>query len=145
MYKIGYIEENQAYLQFITRAYRLKESNPFFPKVHGIRLYENDHDDGQFVVAMERLKPVRSHGQHCAVELLKDLLERGVNSINVYHNDILGIETRVSDKLKQAVKILRSIRHVNDWGWDLGSQNMMMRGSQLVITDPFIDETGWWS
>lgn len=144
VYKFGDVDENKGYLSFVKELRKLKIDNPYFPKIHGMRIYECGRKDQWFVVAMERLEE-RSADLYPAIDTLEGLLRekaesRRINSTSVTGEQMLGIKVtrQVPPALTQAIDVLHRAysRSGGEVDWDLHGGNFMWRKKQLVIIDP---------
>jgi hypothetical protein len=127
VYKIGEVENNAGYLAFIKTLAKQKKQNAFMPKVFGVRYIKDKDGEEVFVVAMEKLTELK-HGMYSVVDCIEELL--GAGGDDGYSDD-----TRSAEK---SLGILHSAHSISDYGvdWDLHSGNFMMRGKQVVCTDP---------
>lgn len=139
VYKIGDAGDNDGYLAFIKVLGTQKKHNPFLPKIYGVRFIRGKSGDHTFVVAMERLTSLeRGMGNVC--DWFEDELNGGYSlSYNANHVEkVLGVKKTMPKPLKEALSVLRKARNSGGYNvdWDLHSGNFMMRGKQIVVTDP---------
>lgn len=144
VYKVGDADNNVGYLSFIKVLSKQKKHNPYLPKVYGVRFIKDKHGDEVFVVAMERLEPLaRGMGDVC--DWFEDeLVEKdrwGSDTKKV--EEALGVKKIVPKPLGEALTVLRKAYELSQSGkrcdqadWDLHGGNFMMRGKQIVVTDP---------
>ena len=139
VYKLGDASDNTGYIAFIKTLAKQKTQNPFMPKVYGVRFIKDENGDEVFVVAMERLQHL-PRDKRTVVDFFCNELEDDGNDLT-QGEKMLGVKRLVPKPLKEALDILR-IAHRNSgsgWdsaGWDLHAGNFMMRGQQVVCTDP---------
>lgn len=145
----GQMTEDQKMFQTWVSYTKAHADNPYMPKYGKLESVSFKHKDGvehlYLQVPMERLAPVPAN--------LQDLLEQF---------DIFVENGRTFDYLKQIVAQrlgtkfvntsplfktstlwdtvvdLNNIAVKNGWRLDLGADNYMMRGNQVVIVDPWI-------
>lgn len=135
VYKMGDASDNEGYLAFIKTLSKQKTHNPYLPQIYGVRFIKDSKGNEYFVVAMERLQPLPSKHFDVA-DVMQDLITGSKDSSSA--EAIVGIKRSVPKQLVQAVRVVRDAykskqRYVN---WDLHSGNFMLRGQQVVITDP---------
>lgn len=140
VYKLGDVYDNTAYLSYIKVLAKQKKHNPFTPKVYGVRYIKDRHGDTVFVVAMEKLAKL-PRGMHDVADVFENELDNGGYSDSTKDAEkALGIERKVPKTLAEAFSILRDAYDEaggrRDANWDLHSDNFMMRGKQVVCTDP---------
>lgn len=135
-YKIGTVEANEGYLAYINVLAKQEKHNPYTPKIYGVR-YIRGYDDGEvFVVAMEALETLNYYRYTDAVNILGKYLEYGADRVDVMA--MIGFRFDPSPELVQAREILQETYRTGQAGWDLHDGNFMLRGEQIVITDPFV-------
>ena len=150
---ISRFNDSLGYLPFL-KAIIKHQDNPFFPKIHKIRIYTDPgpHHQQTLVVKMEKLIPL----QHERIADLGPSLFKQigvdpdkVDALNPYSNfRLLLTNKRYRDeiaalaknpKFEEAMYVLSPL--FNRYGSDLHAENWMVRltgsGPQLVITDPF--------
>lgn len=148
VYKIGTVKDNQAYLAYIQTIAESGIQNPFLPKVFGVRIVGN-----YMIVALEELSDEFCSGDmkeqfgigHHEFETLCSLLahkhkDKFQSEIDKYASKIKG---RFSNELMAAAYIVAATtKSPNSKGFrfDMHSGNFMMRGKQIVITDPLCDD-----
>ena len=145
VYKIGNANDNTGYLSFMEVLAKQKTHNPFFPKIYGLRYLKYKmayREESTFVVAMEKLKRLSS--KHTPVvgffndELDGEYDDYGVDEAYA----VLGVKRSIPKPLATALSVLREANKIANkkcyYGvdWDLHSDNFMLRGNQVVITDP---------
>lgn len=135
VYKVGEVDSNAPYLAYVKALRVSRDANPYLPKIHGIRIYSNGckYDD-HFVVAMEKLTPLprKLHSMPYFFERL--LGDDGRDSDDYASAVALGI---ISNHMQHAIKLLhRAYKSERDSSFDIHSGNFMLRGEQIVITDP---------
>lgn len=137
VYKIGEVGTNDGYLAYISAMSELKQHNPFLPKIYGVRFIKDKRGREYFVVAMERLTALRAHEYDCA-EFLKEMTIYGSDTVVGSAAKKIGIKVNVPKELVQAIKVVRRAKELAGRSvyWDMHYGNFMMRGKQIVITDP---------
>lgn len=140
VYKVGDATDNEGYMAFVKQLSKLKTDNPFFPKVHGMRIYSCGKTDSFFVVAMERLEDGGScAGFETACNTFEELLDNPKVTSSEPLETLLGIKITTPPALQEAVKVLRKAYKSGSGcvEWDLHDGNFMVRGGkQLVVIDP---------
>lgn len=144
VYKVGDTSDNVGYLAYIKVLSKQKKHNPFLPKVYGVRFIKDADGDEVFVVAMERLEPLK-RGMSDICDWFEDELvenDRWGSDTNKVEA-ALGVKKIVPKPLTEALEVLRKAHNESNSGrrwdcadWDLHSGNFMMRGRQIVVTDP---------
>lgn len=138
VYKVGDLSDNEGYLEYIKELAKCKKHNPYTPRIYGVRIYKAKEDDcwgddaGAFVVAMEKLKPSK-RGMHRIVSWFCDELEDN------YRRDPAPAELGIKfpPALTEVLALLRRAADRCSYAsWDLHGGNFMVRGDQVVVTDP---------
>ena len=137
VYKMGEVNDNDGYLAFIKVLAKQKKHNPYLPRVYGVRFIKDKNCNEYFVVAMERLQELPGRMEDAA-DLLRDILveEKGIEDAAAAQ---LGIKMSVPAELKTAIRVLKQAYKEASKSyadWDLHNGNFMVRGRQLVVTDP---------
>jgi hypothetical protein len=149
--KIGY-SLTDSYLRFLEKVIQLKKPNPFLPRIYNLTFYKSKTNKrrGFYVVEMERLHSLQDKMSwsniHQAVGQIESVLyhPKGVKG---YLADIkrsflggvldLADSIIIPDGLEEAVRVIqaakKSSKHTS---WDIHEYNVMMRKTQVVITDP---------
>jgi len=136
--KVGTSPHNDGYLAFLKKTQRYPK-NPFFPKVHSIKLYKhvNRFDRSTFYYVIEMEKLVRFFDVKRRSPLLKKWFK-------IYDTDEMDSYTLKPSNMKgvfakQAAKVVRSLFeqfhidiHEDNYMWRVTNQ----KSPQLVITDP---------
>ena len=131
--KIGYIENNEAYLDFVAEMQK-SPRHENLPRIYGITRFVNstkvkreDRVDEYFVVIMEKLDESKKyrHGEDRKSKAFRKWYD-GIKSKVLYHDD--------SDPLVALIKRAheRGAYHTIDMHYG----NVMFRGDVPVITDP---------
>lgn len=136
VYKVS--RRDKAYEEFIQRIEG--KSNPLFPVVHGARILRHKLEASVCVVAMEKLKPLRGK----AARAFDRIFENSPLSENAWPDDLYNLISEVCsitgrvDKaaVRDAVDVLTDVHSYTGCVLDLHSDNVMLRGNQLVLTDP---------
>lgn len=139
VYKIGSVPHNtDGYLRYVTEITKMKKHNPFTPRLYTWWTFTdgNDCDNDVFVISMERLKEIdeTDDGVFEAVDVLENLV------LGVYQNrrpgeNVLGVKVKVPAALNQIASIIMDLNDDRS-NLDIHYGNIMMRGEQIVITDP---------
>lgn len=140
IYKVGEVSSNQPYLSYVKVLSRLKKHNPFTPKIYGVRFYKGKKsrdnywvdDSDYFVVAMERLNTAK--GKASQVHNWFDTMLGGW--AEDMSQEILGVKMIIPEQLQHAMDILKASIRKSNGCFDFHKGNFMMRGNQVVITDP---------
>lgn len=135
-YKMGTVTANGGYISYVRTLANQKQQNPFTPKIYGMRYLRGWYDSEVFVVAMEALEEL-DYRKSTMATLLGRYLEYGESHV---FGDFagMGMSVNLSPELVQAREILHEAYSLGDAGWDLHDGNFMMRGNQMVVTDPFV-------
>lgn len=138
VYKVGDVDSNGGYLSFIKSLKKSNSRNPFFPKIHGVRIYTNGYKyENMFIVAMEKLVHLNA-GHHDSVEWIENYMLRDKWNDPMSGATLLGVKMVIPKQLKAALDALKTICDKNrDLQVDLHYKNIMLRKNQFVITDPF--------
>lgn len=148
VYKIGHVCDNAAYLSYINVIKKSRNDNPFFPKIYGMRVYTNKHhkknrDLGNdvFIIAMERLAPINKLHRpllnwvetYFAEKLGSDISWKNISS----GAKLLGVDIKIPRKLQHALNAIEAACSENYYfDIDVHDENVMLRGNQIVFTDP---------
>lgn len=135
-YKVGSVEANAGYLAYVNVLARQRNHNPYTPKIYGVRYIRGYDGQEVFVVAMEALKDLNYYKYTDAVNILGKYLEYGADRVDVMA--MIGFRFDPSPELLQAREILHEAYRTGKASWDLHDGNFMLRGDQIVITDPFV-------
>ena len=138
VYKMGDASDNEGYLAFIKTLSKQKTHNPYLPRIYGVRFIKDSKGNEYFVVAMERLQSLPSKYYRVA-KLMDDMItEDNKDRNDAEVEKIVGIKRSVPKELTQAIRVLRAAYNSNkrNLDWDLHSGNFMLRGRQVVVTDP---------
>lgn len=147
VYKIGAVKDNQAYLAYIQTIAESGIQNPFLPKVFGVRIV-----DKNMIVALEELSDEFYAGDmtekigisHYELETLCEWIAYNHDGENQKRIDeySLKIKEKFRNELMAAAYIVAATtKSPNCKGckFDMHSGNFMLRGNQVVITDPLCD------
>lgn len=133
------------YLRYLNEASRYP-NNPLFPKVTSIKVYIPPTTAGKpyAVVRMERLNKFTTRVPAVAKQTYEAILKSmGVGCGNEAVSatcKAIALGTKTKD-LVQAVDVLQAVHDADlPYFGDLHKSNVMMRGTQLVVTDPFMYE-----
>ena len=148
VYKIGTVKDNQAYLAYIQTIAESGIQNPFLPKVFGVRIVAEN-----VIVALEELSDEFYAGDmkeqigigHHELETLCEWIAYNHNNENQARIDeySLKIKKKFRNELMAAAYIVAATtKSPNSKGcrFDMHAGNFMLRGQQVVITDPLCDD-----
>lgn len=122
--KVGY-KDSDPYWSYVKKVLKDKTNNPYFPKIRkAFTVYD------KYYVVMERLKPIPYNVRRM------DSWDSSTESLN-NRAKLLAKRKLVSrkygkGKLKEAIDLINSLGYCSDVHYN----NIMLRGKQLVITDP---------
>lgn len=138
VYKVGLVEKNDGYMAYLKVLQKQRVQNPYLPKIHGVRIYTNGRDS-YYVAALEKLKEL-PYNMYSIVDAFEEACKDWMcdESISAGRKK-LGIKTVViyPKYLKEALDVIRTAKKSSrNIGYDLHDGNFMMRGKQVVITDP---------
>lgn len=109
------------------------QDNPYVPKLDSIEIFDittSTYYNHAVIVVMEKLQPIMRSGH------LKDLMNYITNVDN--HQPKRILTHRNFKKIKKVKDFIRDKNFFSPCAIDLHSENIMRRGSQLVITDPVV-------
>lgn len=148
VYKIGTVKDNRAYLAYIQTIAESGIQNPFLPKVFGVRIV-----DGNVIVALEELSDEFYAGDmkeqigidHNELETLCEWIARDIGGDKQTYiaEYSLKIKEKFRNELLAAAYIVAATtKSPKSKGcrFDMHSGNFMLRGNQVVITDPLCDD-----
>ena len=143
VFKIGKIESNiNGYWPFIEELSRQKTDNTFLPKIFSVLVFGKGCDR-VFLAKMERLKKIRSTKHVHAVSWFTSFLYSQV--FTPYRDgagaEVFNVTYRVPTTLRLAVDLIKRTVHKSskrgrNIQLDIHDDNLMLRGTQIVITDP---------
>ena len=119
--------DDENYLKFARWA-KKNSHNPFVPKIHGIENVVDDDGDKYVIIFMEKLQSMSLAAYKRFVE---DDLGADAEELTGADIEIAARETEDGD-LRQVLKFLLKF----DDALDLHDDNFMLRGKQVVFTDP---------
>lgn len=136
VFKVGDAEDNSGYMSYLKALSQVKTKNPYFPKIYEASIVRGRNSyDSVLVVAMERLREL----EYVSLQKLRPVIDWFDN--NAWHIDrlfelskLLGIKYPIH--LSQALRVLQKAYKTSGGSFDLHAGNFMLRGEQLVITDP---------
>lgn len=132
VYKIGEASTNTGYISYLKELSKQKKHNPFTPKIHAVRFVSGKGDTSAFIVCMERLRELPYDGEEAA-DTLVDLIMGEKKKQDTYN---LGIRMVLPSEIKSLVRMVRKAERVSEATLDLHYGNFMVRGRQIVVTDP---------
>lgn len=127
------ISEDSAYLEFVKMLSKQPKQNPYFPIIHAARLIKScNHHGGDevLVVCMEKLQRFRTESY--PQDILTKIVESDYKETARFCK-MFGVEKHLAN----ALVLMSKIAHGKDYYVDLHDDNVMLRGKQLVFTDPF--------
>lgn len=142
VFKIGDIDENSAYLDFVFKVIKQRKQNPYLPRIHNVTFFrhkpniDNDYAEREicdyFLIEMERLdKLPRSYGR--VVGWFEDIID-GESDYMTDPNILKTLGIKFPKDLLTVIDIIQKL--CCNHGSDLHRGNFMMRGRQIVVTDP---------
>ena len=133
--KIGYLEDNNAYLDFVRLALK-NQDDPWFPKIFEATIFQHRRGD-YIVVEMERLKlPAYKRGFLEKVSVWFELKTANMSLIDYVRP--LKEDKKFYRQMCRTFKKLKPILHKN-WNCpDFQYCNFMLRKKQVVIIDPVV-------
>lgn len=134
-----------------------QKMNPYFPRVYGMKSYNDKSDDKLHKFNIERLEDLRELSAEEMDHIMSLIMDDDVRKAWRIDNERMlawfiseaikknSVRKEIKDKnLYDALTFLSKFLKKN-WFLDLHSENMMFRrtpyGPQLVITDPFSQES----
>ncbi len=135
------LANDMAYRHYIEQVVLPNQHNPHVPAVHGyVRL-----KDGSFLVLMERLEEIVNERfapkRLAKLSIIRELIE-GKHRVGqrygrqkLTEKEAMIYQGYLPDHLLDLCKRLR--RNPERWEYDLKTENIMLRGTDLVITDPY--------
>lgn len=138
--KVGDVDRNDAYLSYVKAILRTKKQSAFLPQIIWVKIFRDPRtrEPGVMIVKMEKLKAVRDSKEvEATIEALDNYFEHWSSRDTMFKSyKLLGVEVTVPKDLRTAFSVLDSAQRSNDHTWDWHSGNIMLRGKQLVFTDP---------
>ena len=131
--KVGEVKRNKGYLGYLRMLAKQKTHNPFTPKITEVVFYTMRGEDAYFVVKMERLTRLPDRLESVVDWFEEELDDRCYGS---YALRVLGIQEKLPLNLKNLLKLLRKAEVASKGRFDMHYGNFMMRGKQIVCTDP---------
>jgi hypothetical protein len=151
---------DDAYLSYLKMIYDFEQKggqNPFFPKIHDLKIYRDPEGNLDYNVDIEKLHKLNKSGLGDNELAMKQIyislfapdkyMPAGEDSIDAYMimGDLRSIADdgdydRIIDKnLKQALSMSRDLATKHGFQWDIHADNVMWRITgnipQLVLTD----------
>lgn len=138
VYKVGKWEHYDGYMAYIKMLHKHCVENPYLPKIYGMRVYSNSKES-YYVIAMEKLKKLPYSMRHI-VDAFEEVWETWTYNERVHEGrKMLGIKMAVvyPKGMKEALDVVRDAKKSSRLiGYDVHDGNFMLRGKQVVITDP---------
>jgi len=140
VYKISHVCDNDGYIAYVKTLAQQKTHNPYTPKIYGVRFIVSKQNE-VMVVAMEKLAPLTKAEDNIPYWFSDTLHRRNFHDVMTEPTvrARLGITNRTLPKpLSEAIKVLKASKSKcnKSIGWDLHKGNFMLRGQQIVCTDP---------
>ena len=157
VWKIGNAWDNDGYMAYLQVLQNLKGVNPFAPKIKSAIIYKKSERNQWFIIEMEKLQRVdsvdidsnltgKAYDKACRdADKLETKYCNLANLLEIAIDDG-KVNARLKRKFPNQVKALTTIvkaiheRAASDEGGevsnDMHSGNIMLRGKQVVITDP---------
>lgn len=126
--------EDAAYLKFIKYVIA-NQDNPHLPKIKGGLMKINDDT---YVIRMEKLDHIWGIGKIADAQNSKRLYDTMIKH-RMYFKDILN-DVWIAQQFPQMMKVFRDLVTMG-YDFDIGSGNVMRRGSTVVLVDPIFDES----
>lgn len=144
--------EKDGYLYFVKFLHDHRISNPFFPKIKDIKLYRQKNTKEIFyTVNVEKLSNINDLSIDDFENMMKQffIFDEKHNTLTPFAENLCQYLTYVVEDrdfelvrdrtLFKACKLLATMMDSNkNLELDISPDNIMMRGKQLVIMDPFI-------
>ena len=135
--KIG--KKDDEYLVFAKAVFALeqrrKSRNPYLPLIYNLTIHST-----WYMVEMELLKRLKNSGRMQQANQLMDAIYKVVGDVGDDHcpRDIAEYVTRFDSNVWELAAIIGIVlKHQRrDIVLDVHKENVMLRGSQLVVTDP---------
>lgn len=140
--------EEDSYFEYVKLLSKQKHHNPYTPVINAAYLLQESKQQKSAIVIMERLTPMAMHfGRTRAIEMeaeriLRDSprVGRAVSAMHEMHSLMSGCSsTPAGGQLAKAFSIIKKVLNKTGGIVDISEHNMMMRGNQLVFTDPTVD------
>ena len=142
--------KEDAYLSYLEMIDSLDHVNPFFPKIYGLKVFQDPSGNIFYQVEMEKLTDLNKIDPQMSSDMMdryfaedsfirKETDNIGyallmVSDVEAYRDSILD------ETLREALDLIEHRVIPLGFRWDLGSNNVMVRltsvGPQLVFTDP---------
>jgi len=132
-----------AYLNYL-KVICKDQANPFFPKIKSATVYHRG-EEYAYIIEMERLTSLedgKNRNKLGATERhLFDVLQDDESLEGMARNAELMLklapELKRNKKVTSLLTMFKKLSElIEDWGSDIHDGNIMLRGRQLVITDP---------
>lgn len=154
------ILEKDGYLSYIKMVNEFEEEgryNPYFPRIHKLKLYRTPTGNLEYDADIEKLYPLNASKittneplmnsiYHDMFEVEREPEESITGSTIARQLDLISqgefgnVKSLKDDNLHDALELIDIVRTNNGLTWDLGAQNFMWRITgtrpQLVFTDP---------
>ncbi len=115
------------------------KKNPWFPQIHSCAVFDQPNDTGgrnyiHYIAIVEKLHSISSHKIYSEYDLLTSILNTGYD-----YWDTSKLRLNIPNWLSAPlVRCLALMKRVSRQCYvDMHDENVMRRGSQLVINDPF--------
>lgn len=128
---------DKGYWHFINAVRMLGEGNPYLPRIHKVVAFKENGFDNILCYAtfMEKLKPTKKRTSWADAGTSGDMAAKAVR--NAVSNAKHCNDWPVRKDKRDLIALLLIARDQYDASWfDFHQGNVMLRGRQLVITDP---------
>jgi hypothetical protein len=141
-----YDDAYMAYLKMIDDFNKSGGQNPFFPRIHELKVYRDKNGEQQFHVKLEKLHPLSIFSKDHDEDLLRSLKENYFGRVLPFaaaiDRQLEGDDVVQDEDLIEACDMISLLAQRNDFLIDMHDGNVMWRITgnmpQLVITDPLI-------
>lgn len=135
--KIGSLHKNTAYLAYVRQVFKDPE-NPLFPKIYNATIYMSpDGDRAQSVIYVEMELLDNADSREDRFNYYEEMrsLRRMITAPDKHPEQLL--DTTLSNTIKAVRRAFVNARRLDDSTvFDMHLGNFMLRGNQIVITDP---------
>lgn len=139
VYKIGRVADNErGYLKYLRALHKMRKHNPFTPKIYSWWTFTDGRNTSNnvFVITMERLVEFDSDDAYEVSDMLEGIIRSKRDNKSNTGAERLGVEIKMPAKLNRVVTIIADLLDNTDARSDIHTGNIMLRGNQVVITDP---------
>jgi len=142
----GMTEDHRMFVYWANYA-KKNAANPYMPKFSDWAEFEYPQGSGQtyLQIKMERLSPITDQNTQNILDQMDIQVEKGWEYARFAAMVDMRLGPKITDsnlamdpKLYELVQKLNKIALSKGWGLDAHADNVMMRGNQLVIVDPWV-------